>query len=332
MILKKIKGWLKKHHDKIVGYSMAIAAIGVSILFINVKNQLWIKKYTEMPMVVSDQGFYYKLDQRKREAHFVRYEMIHADSLTIPSTINFKGKDYQVKHISYRAFIGRKDLQKIKLPEGIISIKNGAFLFCENLRTIVLPNTVKEIENQAFKGCTNLRTIVIPPLVKRIYAGTFDGCSNLTTMVFLEGKKKLEFRNNKELYDLPIKTLYLGRLCYKDNGRSPTDYDIFDIKTLETLILGNEPFYIGSAWPIGDDGFHNCRNLKNIYCINKEPYDLNFFAFRYSHYESTILNVPEGAIEEYKDSWIWSKFKNIREYRPEELKFGSIELRKRKGT
>ena len=48
-------------------------------------------------------------------------------------------------------------ITKITLPEGLVSIEQGAFERCAESRTINIPQSVKRIGRHAFSNCPNLR-------------------------------------------------------------------------------------------------------------------------------------------------------------------------------
>lgn len=82
--------------------------------------------------------------------------------------------------LGFRCFSNMKNLERIKLPEGIKVIPNFAFDGCIALEEIDLPNSCVEIKANAFRGCNKLRLIrtgprkpnvaygAIPPRVRMI--------------------------------------------------------------------------------------------------------------------------------------------------------------------
>lgn len=57
-------------------------------------------------------------------------------------------------------------VKRIKIADGVTSIKEDAFFNCKNLTEVIIPDSVTSIENDAFENCKNLKTIH--------YAGTRD--------------------------------------------------------------------------------------------------------------------------------------------------------------
>jgi hypothetical protein len=77
---------------------------------------------------------------------------------------------------------------------------------------------------------------------------------------------------------------------------------------LTSVTIGN------SVTSIGNAAFYFCSKLKSIYSLSTTPPDLStstnvFEATNFA--SSTILYVPLGAINAYKNANQWSVFKNI---------------------
>lgn len=87
-----------------------------------------------------------------------------------------------IKVIEEYAFKNAK-MQKVKLPEGITSIRMNAFRECGNLETVVIPTTVKRIGAWAFCYCEKLKTVLIPKNVRVLENYTFLDCKVLDYVV-----------------------------------------------------------------------------------------------------------------------------------------------------
>ena len=91
-----------------------------------------------------------------------------AESVTIPSKID--GKPVTV--IGATSFYGCK-LKEVEIPEGVTTIKSGAFWHSKSLTTVKLPSTLTTIEGSAFNDCTLLANIDIPKSVTTIGNAAF---------------------------------------------------------------------------------------------------------------------------------------------------------------
>lgn len=97
--------------------------------------------------------------------------------VNIPDT--YKGK--QVLGISESAF-KNSDVEVIKLPNGLKSIKTEAFLNAKNLKEIDIPSTVEEIRGSAFENCTSLTDVVLHEGLREIRASAFKNNVNLVNI------------------------------------------------------------------------------------------------------------------------------------------------------
>ena len=59
-----------------------------------------------------------------------------------------------------------QDVTKVRIADGVTSIKNHAFWECKSLEKIVIPNSVTSIGDYAFMRCTGLKSIIMPSRFK----------------------------------------------------------------------------------------------------------------------------------------------------------------------
>ena len=91
-----------------------------------------------------------------------------------------------VDRIPDYAFSG-SDLRSVMIPEGVISIGDGAFNDCMELKSISIPPGVKNIGPFAFEGCLKLENVELPPGVTNIEDYAFEGCKQLKKIVIPDG-------------------------------------------------------------------------------------------------------------------------------------------------
>ena len=77
-------------------------------------------------------------------------------SITIPSTVSYNGKDYEVKSIGYEAFRCCNLLISVTIPEGVTSIGKNAFHSCFSMTSVIIPSSVTSIDEWAFAACQSL--------------------------------------------------------------------------------------------------------------------------------------------------------------------------------
>lgn len=146
------------------------------------------------------------------------YTNVYTGAVTIPSTVTYSGKTYNVKYIDKYAFYSSTSMTSITIPTSIISIGEGAFSGCSGLTKVnitdlaywynnitftnyysnplsyahhlylngvevtevAFPSTVTAIKNYVFAGCQGLTSLTIPSSVRSIGDGAFQNCSGLT--------------------------------------------------------------------------------------------------------------------------------------------------------
>ena len=94
----------------------------------------------------------------------------------IDGTLFSKDKTELIRYPS-----GKKN-QTYEIPNGVTSIRDGAFSRCTSLTSINIPDSVTSIGYETFSGCTSLTSINIPDSVTSIGYETFSGCTSLTSI------------------------------------------------------------------------------------------------------------------------------------------------------
>ena len=86
----------------------------------------------------------------------------------LPDTIN---------SIAEQVFSGCS-IKEVFIPEGVTSIKAGAFMACSELTRISLPESLKIIGEEAFGGC-EAASIKVPDGIDQIGASAFYNVENI---------------------------------------------------------------------------------------------------------------------------------------------------------
>ena len=92
--------------------------------------------------------------------------------MTIPSTVTYQGRKYQVTSIAAKAFRNNKKLKKVVIPSTVRKIGKQAFVNCKKLKNITIKAnklTAKSIGSKAFKGINPKATIKVPKKKLKLY-------------------------------------------------------------------------------------------------------------------------------------------------------------------
>lgn len=275
-----------------------------------------------------------------------------------------------VTTIGWCTFYGCSSLTSVVIPNGVTTIGNSAFSGCSSLASVVIPNSVTTIGEHAFFGCCSLASMVIPNSVVEIGEDAFTGCSNLNTFILGTGVStlpkglfcsfsskpsmvspvsKLHISDSPnalnmecfpsggngicfELYYLPLKELYVGRILQLDvDYRNPSSLNVIP-KDLEKIEYGGsmksdncyrfEDGRMGgcsaqSAQTIiyGDSIEkinHPSRSVSEIYLRCPTPPQSEEWSN--DNYLNTIVYVPKGTLSAYQSADVWKNFWEIREW------------------
>lgn len=247
-----------------------------------------------------------------------------------------------VANIDKQAFSGCVALEEISIPDGCTSIGTQAFENCSSLTSVSLPSNITEIPGYMFTGCKTLGAIEIPNKVSDIGQSAFLNCSSLKNVSF------------------PSSLFRISTMAFASSGVTEAV-----IKSASFKMLGQQAFYEcadlksvtlpASTSNIGQEAFVG-TSLETLTCeATGVPY-ANANMCSDSTYSTCKLYVPEEAIDDYKQSNVWSKFLSInklqttginsvvdgnckavyydikgRMINPSELKNGSVYIKAEKG-
>lgn len=267
------------------------------------------------------------------------YSFLECHGLT-----SFKNGE-SVQTIGNAAFYNCSALAMAELGDGLLSIGDHAFFECSSLATIKVGRSLKTIGNSAFnncseltyfdfsgsletigsfsfKGCSSLTSIEIGDLVQTIDEYAFEKCKGLTSIVMGNSVKTIgshAFAGCEGLTSLVLdhSVETIGNSAFIDcNGLISLELSN-SVKLVEERAFyccrGLESVMIGaSVESISDKAFYGCHNLKSVLCEADKPLEgCSSEIFSNTAYESAVLYVPEGSMEQYSTTSPWSLFNSI---------------------
>jgi len=246
----------------------------------------------------STKGVKYSVSLDKSHAIVIGYDGDEAD-VVIASTY----KNLPVQVIATNAFRGT-DVQKITIPDSVVSIETYAFSDCTSLKSITLGSGLKEIEDKAFVDCYRLVEVVNRSKNFIVSAGSDDngGVGSFALSVFNGDAQYVDRFINES-----------GLIFYK-NGADKILVDYNGDDTSLEIPAGCTEIYYGTfrenksiesviipdgVTSVGDWAFSGCTSLKDVSIANSVDY-VGKRAFSSCRSLSDI-NLPEGlnSIEEY---------------------------------
>ena len=256
--------------------------------------------------------------------------------LTIPSTISYEGKVYNVIRIGYAAF-DQCNLTYVDIPSSIKTIGVAAFSNCSSLTSITLKEGLEHIEGNAFADCRLLETIIFPNSLKTVgsYAFSFTSWyNNQPNGGVYAGNVFYKYKG-----DIPQNTSFVIKegtvsispdAFIKENRR--IDYGLVDVAIPNSVeIIGEYAFSQCRALrsvniphevtTIESYAFSYCKSLTSVTCEIVEPLSLPSDVFFSASVANATLYVPTESVEAYKNADQWKDFGQILpiEQTPEDL-------------
>ena len=225
-----------------------------------------------------------------------------------------------LKYIPMQAFYGC-NMKEIVLPEQLDSIGMCAFYNCKELEEVKINDGLRVIDDCAFSGCLSLKKIEIPQSVNYVGYNTFDGCLGLEELTLYKniedctgifgnlysskgcGIKKLNLFF-KELNEGFLNGCFeLESLILNEGLEIIHDYSLEDAPKLKELTLPST---------IKEIEQHALSNnpLEKLHLTSKTPPQM-YLSYE-EYYNRCILYVPNGSKKVYINvGEPWTLFKDI---------------------
>jgi hypothetical protein len=211
------------------------------------------------------------------------YPDIYEGAITIPATVSWEGKVYQVTEIGFATakltaiyaddnhpvfsssggVLFNKDKTRLiaypvgktetayAIPTSVEIIGKEAFLNCRHLISVNIPDGLKAIDYGAFKYCENLSSIIISNSVTSIGSHAFYYCENLSSIVIPNSVTSIEsyaFSGCSKLASVTLPD------SIKEIEQSAFSY----CRELASISIPN------SVKSINYYAFHGCKSLETV--------------------------------------------------------------------
>lgn len=202
-------------------------------------------------------------------------------------------------HIGNDAF-NRTSITSANLSESITEWGTGIFANCSKLKEVKLPKNIKRITDYMFQYCSALEQIQLPDSLKEVGYAAFDW-SGLTSVNLPDSLERLE---SYALSNTQIRSL---RIPDGIRGDQPGSYVAAGCKRLKEAYLGRNQDYTTIT---NFTFFDNCDSLQLLRVYAGMPPKCYYYYMDYR--QNCVLEVPEDAVDLYKEADVWKEFKEIR--------------------
>lgn len=177
-------------------------------------------------------------------------------------------------------------VQSIDKTLPVTEVGSSAFSECEGLISVTLPESVTKIGDYAFDSSENLKTVNMTDNVTSIGHWAFRNCHSLENLQLSNSLATIGnycFDKNDKMTEitLPASVTNIGGYAFEGNPQLTTVYS-----------LATTPPAIKKGYLDGEE----------IYTI-----------FDDNDYSDRVLYVPAGCVDDYKLTFGWNQFSEIRE-------------------
>ena len=184
-----------------------------------------------------------------------------------------------------------KDIEEVRIPEGVTSIGEGAFKDCTELRSISFPSTLETISREAFSGCKQLKIQKLPASLRDIGENAFSGCISIESFDIEEGNdvfvayKGAIYSKKWDLIAYPPGCKEKSYETPDDTGRI-RDYAFNSNPYIKTIGLGK------MVTDVTGKAFLGCKNLSEIWARSENEIFCNCAGILYKDLGSFLVFVP----------------------------------------
>lgn len=190
--------------------------------------------------------------------------------LTIPPTVEYKGRNLTVTKIANKALANKRGLTEIILPETVSVIETSMCYNDTALIRVKLPKNISTMGGSVFNGCRKLETVELPSNLTSIPKYTFNGCTSLNNVAIPDNVSSIgdaAFQESgitqislpKSLYSIGVAAFSATKIQYieiPDNVETIPSSCFRDCSELKDIVF--------SSSNIKEYAFYNCDALQTI--------------------------------------------------------------------
>lgn len=161
-----------------------------------------------------------------------------------------------------------RDISSYRIPEGVVTINDRAFMECDGIKSVTIPDSVLFIGSHSFANCKNLVRVKMSNNAETLGEEAFYGCDSLKSITIPKGISYIEDGTFADCYDLsdvnmPNELSGIGELAFEGCQSLstivlPEDLIIIDDRAFCNTGLKELTLPKGLV-SIGNEAFHNCR-------------------------------------------------------------------------
>lgn len=179
-----------------------------------------------------------------------------------------------VETIKAGAFCMCTCLKSISFPEGLKNISPDAFSGCGSLLALDIPDSVTSIGDKAFSNCKALESVKLPTALTEFFGETFSGCKNIKSIKLPDNLETIPgnlFHGCAELeeIELPAKLKTIGVSAFEDcaklkNIRLPRQLEKIEEQAFMNCVSIERVDIPVSIKELRDRAFKGCAGVKTV--------------------------------------------------------------------
>lgn len=148
----------------------------------------------------------------------------YVGELTIPATVQYKGKKYAVTGVGAKAFSGAEKLTGVVMPMGMTTIGDFAFEGCTALEKVIFPGNQVKMGQGVFFRCDKIENVTLGSEWKNVDLKMFrwsDSLATITIPAKMERIQNLKALKNLETVNVDVnnaKFASIDGVLYNKNG------------------------------------------------------------------------------------------------------------------